>query len=122
MKISEISSQLSGKRKSVNDLARFIKNRNDDNPNYTLLLGAGCSVTSSVRSATALVFEWRNEVCKELGFNESDPEKQKEHLKSTQADWYDPSKEYSSLFERKYDLQRQSVSLLKKKFQMLHHL
>lgn len=31
----------------------------------------------------------------------------KEHLKNSQADWYDPSKEYSSLFERKYNLQRQ---------------
>lgn len=43
----------------------------------------------------------------ELGFSESDPEKQKDYLKRTQTDWYDPSKEYSSLFERKYDLQRQ---------------
>jgi len=107
MKISDISGQLSGKRKTVNDLARFIKNRNDDNPNYTLLLGAGCSITSSVRSATELVSLWRHEICKELGFNDHDPEQQKEYLKNQQADWYDLSKEYSSLFERKYDLQRQ---------------
>lgn len=107
MKISDISGQLSGKRKTVNDLARFIKNRNDDNPNYTLLLGAGCSITSAVRSATELVNEWRNEICKELGFNDTDPDKQKEYLKDNQTDWYDPSKEYSTLFERKYDLQRQ---------------
>jgi hypothetical protein len=107
MKISDISSQLSGKRKTVNDLARFIKNRNDDNPNYTLLLGAGCSITSSVRSATELITEWRNEVCAELGCSDPDTEKQKEFLKNTQTDWYDPTKEYSCLFERKYDLQRQ---------------
>lgn len=107
MKISDISSQLSGKKKTVNDLARFIKNRNDDNPNYTLLLGAGCSITSSVRSATELVTEWRNEVCTELGCSETDAEKQKDFLKNSQTDWYDPTKEYSCLFERKYDLQRQ---------------
>jgi hypothetical protein len=107
MKISEISGQLSGKRKTVNDLARFIKNRTDDNPNYTLLLGAGCSITSSVRSGAELVKEWRDEVCKDLGFKNKNPADQIEYLKSNQADWYDYSKEYSSLFEHKYDLQRQ---------------
>lgn len=107
MKISDISSQLSGKKKTVNDLARFIKNRNDDNPNYTLFLGAGCSITSGIRSAAELVKEWRAEVCLEKGCNEVDADKQIEFLKQHESDWYDSTKEYSGLFEKKYDLQRQ---------------
>lgn len=107
MKISDISSQLGGKRKSVKDLARFIKNRNDDNPNYTLLLGAGCSITSGIRSASELIREWRTDLCKERGYNEESTELQIDFLKTKESEWYDPSREYSSLFERKYDLQRQ---------------
>lgn len=107
MKINDISSQLGGKRKTVKDLARFIKNRNDDNPNYTLFLGAGCSVTSGIRSASELIREWRTDLCKERGYHDEDPNKQINFLKANESEWYDPSREYSSLFERKYDLQRQ---------------
>ena len=107
MKISDISGQLSGKKKTVTDLARVIKNRNDDNPNYTLLLGAGCSITSGIRSASELIKEWRSEVCLEKNFSGTEVSEQIDYLKKNESDWYDSTKEYSSLFERKYDLQRQ---------------
>lgn len=42
--LTEIREELKIKERSVNDLIRYIKTRTDDNPNYSLLLGAGCSV------------------------------------------------------------------------------
>ena len=42
--LTEIREELKIKERSVNDLIRYIKTRTDDNPNYRLLLGAGCSV------------------------------------------------------------------------------
>lgn len=42
--LTEIREKLKIKERSVNDLIRYIKTRTDDNPNYSLLLGAGCSV------------------------------------------------------------------------------
>lgn len=112
MKIEEIAHQLpKNKKKTVNDLARFISNRTDQNPNFTLLLGAGASVSSGIRSAGELIDIWRNELCHALGGpTDASPdlsERQKQHLKTKHSDWYDPNKEYSSLFERRYDLQRQ---------------
>ena len=42
--LTEIREELKIKERSVNDLIRYIRTRTDDNPNYSLLLGAGCSV------------------------------------------------------------------------------
>ena len=42
--LTEIREELKIKERSVNDLIRYIKTRTDYNPNYSLLLGAGCSV------------------------------------------------------------------------------
>lgn len=102
MKAHELAVQLKNKKRSVDDIARYIATRTDQNPNYTLLLGAGCSITSGIRSATSLTNEWRKEFSQH-----SDPEEQRNHLKLHHNDWYDPQREYSCLFEKKYDLQRQ---------------
>jgi len=111
MKFEELCNQLPAKRRSVDDLVRFVGTRTDDNPNYSLLLGAGCSVTSGIRSAGALIAAWRKEICSKLpggltAAGESE-EAQRHFLKSHHSDWYDPNKEYACLFERRYDLQRQ---------------
>ena len=50
------------RERSIQDLIQFVRNRTDSLANYTLLLGAGASVTSGIRSANALVEEWRREV------------------------------------------------------------
>lgn len=109
MNLDELKRQLSNKQKTTDDLFRFIRTRTDSNPNYTLFLGAGCSVTSGVRPATSLCDEWRNDIIKNLApeLISNTIEEKKEWLKKEQGDWYDPQKEYSTLFERKYDLQRQ---------------
>lgn len=109
MKLDEIKKQLGSKLRTTNDLIRFIKTRTDANPNYTLLFGAGCSVTSGVRPATALCDIWRSEILDEENAPKeiTDTESQREWLKNHKSDWYDPQREYSTLFEKKYDLQRQ---------------
>lgn len=111
MNTEKIISDLPSKQRSVKDLIRFIRTRTDENSNYTLFLGAGCSVTSGVRSAESLVQAWRKEVYlheRELKEGEKyDPQVARDYLISKCGNWYNPSKEYSSLFEKKYDLPRQ---------------
>ena len=104
--------ELSHKRRSIPDLIRFIgntanKNKTDfvNTPNYSILLGAGASITSGVRSAQALVKEWKQEV-----YNEDDDKGEKtleDYFKPGSAPtWYEEANSYSSLFENRYDLQR----------------
>lgn len=110
MKLDDIKVHLKIKQKTEKDLFRFIKNRTDENPNYTLLLGAGCSISSGVRSGAQLCKEWREEILMDLAPNETinlNDQEKKEYLKNNLSEWYDPQAEYSSLFEKKYDLQRQ---------------
>ncbi|WP_234191828.1 SIR2 family protein [Pseudacidovorax sp. NFM-22] len=108
MKFHDLRKQFSSKERSIQDLARFIKNRTDHNPNYCLLMGAGCSITSGIRSAAELVKTWREQSCSEYGMQlPANEEEQKEFLRGKASEWYDVNKEYSSLFERRFDLQRQ---------------
>jgi len=109
MKAKELSNILDQKKQcSVKDLARFVKNRMDDeNPNYCFLLGAGASRTSGIYTAEELIAEWRHEAY--LDFNEKaeaiSPEEEVEWLSNNQ-DWYNQKHEYSSLFEYKHPLQK----------------
>lgn len=110
MKYEEFVKELGAKKRSISDLIRFVATRTDNNPNYTLLLGAGCSISSGVRSANALADLWREELYHSFidGTNASPSiEEMKKYLQQHHGNWYDPSREYSSLFEKRYDLQRQ---------------
>lgn len=109
MKLEDIKNQLGSKQRHETDLFRFIQTRTDGTPNYTLLLGAGCSVSSGIRPATILCDLWRNEIISNLApsISPTDTEAQREWLKRNEGSWYDPQREYSTLFEKKYDLQRQ---------------
>jgi hypothetical protein len=100
--------QLSGKRRTYEDLSRFLKSRLGDVANYTMLLGAGCSVSSNIRSASELVEVWRQETFARL--EPGVPYKRDDaidRLTKTQGVWYNAAKEYSSLFEKNFDLPRQ---------------
>jgi tetratricopeptide (TPR) repeat protein len=110
MNIEELAKLLQGKRRSISDLIRFLSTRTDNTPNYTVFVGAGCSKTSGIRTASELITEWRNELCPEL----KDADAQRRYLKDNHGDWYDPNREYSSLFEKKYDLQRQRRMFVEK--------
>lgn len=101
-------SQLSGKKRTYEDLSRFIGARASGTANYSLLLGAGCSVSSNIRSANQLVDQWRKEVYSRLRPDVSyDQEAAIDYLSKNQAVWYNPQREYSSLFEKNFDLPRQ---------------
>lgn len=110
--------ELGNKRRSIDDLARFISTRTDQNPNYSLLLGAGCSISSGVRSATTLAALWRQELYMSLAGKTANSNasvtEQQEYLRNKEGHWYDPSREYSSLFEKRYDLQRQRRMFVEK--------
>src|SRR4051794_40885852 len=110
MNFEELSRQLGTKRRSVSDLARFVSTRTDNNPNYSLLLGAGCSINSGVRSANQLCNQWRSELYSTLAGTgakaNASVQEQREWLQVREGGWYDPSNEYAVLFEKKYDMQR----------------
>jgi tetratricopeptide (TPR) repeat protein len=111
MNFEELNRQLPSKQRSIVDLARYVQTRADDNANYNLLLGAGCSINSGIRSANRLVEIWRQEILNSIDGGQAvlnqPAEFQRDFLKSHHSEWYDPTREYSSLFERRYDLQRQ---------------
>ncbi|MFJ5467654.1 SIR2 family protein [Pectobacterium sp. CHL-2024] len=103
-----IEKKLSNKKRTVKDLADYIKTKSGRIPNYSLFLGAGASVTSGISTAVELVNEWRREIFERLS-NEtlSTDESIKKWLSENERDWYDPTNEYSSLFEKKLDLPSQ---------------
>lgn len=99
---------LQHKRKSVADLIRFISNTTRDDkvtPNFSVFLGSGASVTSGVRSGQALVNSWMDECIKME--NKDNLTKEEYFSPSHAPEWFDPANPYSSLFEHRYDLQRQ---------------
>ena len=95
--------QLSHKKRTVNDLVSFLSNKCEDSPNYSLLIGAGCSVTSGVDSGGALIKKWRKEIFEAENSNGLS----EEEFWKNQYEWYDSRNPYSSLFQKKYDLPRQ---------------
>jgi hypothetical protein len=116
----DVKTEIKQKQRYVSDLIRFIKTRNDKNPNYSLLLGSGCSVTSGIKSGGELIKEWRKEIFFELikydkeysqAFDNNNETLLRElsikYLTEKHGSWYNTSNEYSSLFEKKYDLPSQ---------------
>lgn len=96
---------LEHKQKTVDDLVEYIANRIDKNSNYCLFLGSGASATSNIDTGEKLVENWRKEL-----YMQYNPDKEynmnvaKSYFKEKHSAWYDENKEYSSLFERKFDL------------------
>lgn len=112
--LRNLSHDISYKRRSLDQLAEYLINRTDNAPNYSILLGAGCSVTSGIRPASELVKEWKKEIF--FGSNKYEKSHDEELTESSineffksdeVAGWYDPRNEYACLFEYKYNLQRQ---------------
>lgn len=122
MNTDDIKLELKQKQRSIIDLLRFIETRTDNNPNYSLLLGSGCSVTSNIRSGGHLIDEWRKEIYLDLIKYDEDSDYKGEYcvdeainyLSKKGGSWYNKSNEYSSLFEKKYDLPRQRRMFVEK--------
>ena len=104
----EALAPLASKRRTYEDLSRFVGSRAGGIPNYTMLLGAGCSVSSNIRSAKELTGLWRDEICRRLAPDVvGDVAAEREYLTKSQASWYNGMREYSCLFEKSFDLPRQ---------------
>ncbi|EOV8972796.1 SIR2 family protein [Cronobacter turicensis] len=96
------------KKRTIKDLADYINIRSGQSPNYSLFLGAGASVTSGIKTGYELVQDWRKEIFTKFSKEEyKTSEKAIEWLSQKHPDWYDKNNEYSSLFERKFDLPSQ---------------
>ena len=99
------------KKKSVNDLARYMRNRSDtDIPAYTMLIGAGCSITSGVKSAGTIINDWKQEISESNNISSSD--ELDKFLKK--QSWYDERYAYSCLFEKQYDQQSQRRAFIER--------
>lgn len=106
------SGDMTYKNRTVKDLIRFIRNSTDNSqlietkriPSYSILLGAGASVTSGIRSGQELINIWKEEVYKESGVDKYNSAS--EFFALDAPSWYDERNEYSSLFENRFDLQR----------------
>ncbi|HIF9240590.1 TPA: SIR2 family protein [Photobacterium damselae] len=83
----------------------FIKNRVSERiPNYSLLLGAGCSITSDISTGVDLVEVWKKEYFNVAFYDEEyNEERLNQHLLND-CNWYKSDNEYSSLFEKIYHL------------------
>ena len=115
MKISDLIEQMPSKRRTLKDLATYIKTKSGNSPNYSMFLGAGASVTSGISSGTQLVEEWRKEIY-ELSSSciFTDVRTARQYLIDKESSWYDPTNEYSSLFQKKFDLPSQRRRFVEK--------
>ncbi len=114
--IIQLREEIGNKEISINQLSEYINNRVDTTPNYSMLLGAGCSVSSGVRPANSLISHWKKQIFLSENSNYNTSEIDKNELtkqiddyfrNSKVTSWYDYRNEYGSLFEHKYTLQRQ---------------
>lgn len=106
-----IFDELKHKTKTVSDLIRFVGNRTEETPVFSLFLGSGCSISSGVKSGGTLINDWKDEIGKELT-DLSTSEGLDDYLEKQL--WYDSRNAYASLFEHRYDLQSQRRSFLEK--------
>lgn len=105
---SAAEKKLEIKKRTIKDLADYIRTRSGNSPNYCLFLGAGASVTSGIHTAVELVNGWRREIFTRLAHTPYNSDKEaQDWLKNHHPDWYEPGNEYSSLFEKKFDLPSQ---------------
>ncbi|MDZ5515213.1 SIR2 family protein [Vibrio fluvialis] len=116
MAFNVLEDELKHKERSIKDLVAYLKTRTSNtSPNYNLLLGAGASFTSGIRTGQHLVDEWRKDEYQMLsGENDYTADIAKKYLITEQGSWYTESNEYSSLFERKFDLASQRRRFVEK--------
>lgn len=109
MNYIELEHELSHKKRTIKDLINYIKTRaSGTTPNYSLLLGAGASYSSGIKTGVELVNDWRKEVYFRLsGDNNYEIDKAQQYFLKNEGSWYSLGNEYSSLFEKKFDLPSQ---------------
>lgn len=124
MRYEQLRNELSHKERSISDLVDYIKTKvGENNPNYSLLLGAGASFTSGINTGVDLINEWRKEIYLRLSGEKQYSEKEAiEYLKAEEGSWYTQTNEYSSLFEKSSTFHPSEEDLWKKKLITSFHL
>ncbi|MGF1758843.1 SIR2 family protein [Photobacterium sagamiensis] len=107
--IETLYKEIPHKGRTVEELITYITTKIcKTSANYSLLLGAGASVTSGIKSGQDLVEIWREEVYKRYNpTSVYDKKSAVTYFYNTCANWYNSDNEYSSLFEKKFDLASQ---------------
>ena len=88
-------------RKHKSHLINLISRRSNSTPNFALLIGAGASASSGIKTASQMIDEWRRQL---YGQAKSGDDFETWLKKQ---DWYEDEAEYSILFERVYDQRSQ---------------
>ena len=116
MKYEDLRKELSHKERTIKDLVSYLETRTSNaTPNYNVLIGAGASVSSGIRTGQDLVSEWRKDIYEILSGKEyTTEEDSKTYLMTKEGNWYSESNEYSSLFEKKFDLPSQRRRFVEK--------
>ena len=106
------------KLRTIEDLATFIKNKPEDKQAlYCMLLGAGASASSGIRTGQVLVEKWLTEVYRRLkneDINAISPDEIRQYLRENERSWYDENNEYGSLFGKLYDLPNQRRNFIER--------
>ncbi|DAA84063.1 TPA: hypothetical protein CPT90_06705 [Candidatus Gastranaerophilales bacterium HUM_3] len=100
---------LKEKERTIEELALFMRNKTDEKQSlYCMLLGAGASKSSGIRTGQDLVNGWRDLFYKKIADNsDSATLDEKKALLKERFTWYKPENEYSSFFGKIYDLPNQ---------------
>ena len=82
-------------------LTNLTSKRSNGTPNFALLIGAGASASSGIKTASEMITEWRQQLHEQSENNEP--------LETwlQKQDWYQDEEEYSTLFEKVYDQRSQ---------------
>jgi tetratricopeptide (TPR) repeat protein len=81
-------------KRNKTHLINLIGRRSNNTPNFALLIGAGASVSSGVKTAGEMIEEWRKQLYKQS----KSEEKYDKWLEK--QEWYEDDDEYSILFEK----------------------
>lgn len=96
----------------------FLSNKCEETSNYTLLIGAGCSVTSGIDSGGDLIKKWKKEIYE----SENTEGMSEDDFWKSQYEWYDSRNPYSSLFQKNMIYHVNVVFLQKSRLQRKTHL
>lgn len=84
-------------KRAQTHLTNLIGRRSNDTPNFALLIGAGASASSGIKTAGQMIAEWRRQLYEQSKSNEPFEEWLQKQ------DWYEDEEEYSLLFEKVCD-------------------
>lgn len=115
--MSNLGELLKGKERTIKDLSLYMCNCADNETNsalYCMLLGAGASKSSGIKTAQELVETWREIVFKKYYSEEYTKEIAVKKFKEEHNTWYSCDNEYCSLFGQIYDLPSQRRNFIER--------